>query len=219
MVMIFLLLGLLWLLLFWRPFKGELEHDADCLLARTLPPTLGDGGICLPRSSSPLVEGGSWGSLQLRVVEMASLDRVRLGSFPWLWERGVVPWSLLKPSVPIERPRSVRDGDDPGGAGCNGGLGRSVGASAERSREWLRVWRATGRVAAPGLSIKCLPSLRLTIRTTSSPERRGAPPTEYRPPPPPPPLEEAVEESLSPDRRRANGNFVSLFLQRRARHK
>lgn len=56
--MIFLLLGLLWLLLFWRPFKGELVHDADCRLARTPPPTLGDGGICLPRNSSPLAEGG-----------------------------------------------------------------------------------------------------------------------------------------------------------------
>lgn len=79
MVMIFLLLGLLWLLLFWRPFKGELEHDADCLLARTLPLTLGDGGI-----PECWLRGGGWGSLQLRVVEMASLDRVRLGSLPWL---------------------------------------------------------------------------------------------------------------------------------------
>lgn len=147
---------------------------------------------------------------------MVSLDRVRLGSLPWLWERGVAPWSLLSPSVPLERPRSVRDGEDPGG--CGGGLGLSAGPSVERSRDWLRARGATSRFAAPGLSIKCLPSLRLTIRTTSSPERRGVPPTEYRPPlpsPPPPPLEEAVEESLSPDRRLASGNFVSLFLQLR----
>ena len=32
----------------------------------------------------------------------------------------------------------------------------------------------------------CFPSLRLTSRMMSSPERRDAPPREYRPPPPPP---------------------------------
>lgn len=57
--MIFLLLGLLWLLLlFWRPFRGELEHEVDCLLARMPPPPPTLGGICLPRGSSPLAEGG-----------------------------------------------------------------------------------------------------------------------------------------------------------------
>lgn len=52
----------------------------------------------------------------------------------------------------------------------------------------------------------CLPSLRLTNRMTSSLERRV-----YGPPPP---FEDAVEESLSPERRLVTGNALSLFLRR-----
>lgn len=52
----------------------------------------------------------------------------------------------------------------------------------------------------------CRPSLRLTIRTTSSPERRVYGAT--------PPFEEAVDESLSPERRLVKGNGLSLFRRR-----
>lgn len=143
---------------------------------------------------------------------LASLERVRLCNLLWLWERGT--WSLLGPSFPRERPLSPRvvlvPSEDP-----DGGFGFTVGVNAERSREWLRARSCEGRrdwvgFPAPPLSIACFPSLRLTSSITSSPERREAPPREYRPPPPP--FDEAVEESLSPDRRLVNDNFVSLVL-------
>ncbi len=139
-----------------------------------------------------------------------------LGVLPWLRERGAC--SFLGPSGPSDLPLSGR-GVRCTSAGPCGGLGFriEVDCGAGRSLEALRarVWgvlRAGICAPAPGRSITCFPSLRFTSRTTSSPWACRVP-REKRPPPvlPPPPLDEAVEESLSPDSLRV-GRRGSLFL-------